>query len=135
MATKTAQDLRDEADRIEAAEFKAERLADANTIPTCPNCGGRVFNIAAWTIVSQSISFEDDTDDGDWCDDYQSGDHTDESSSAECRACGADVEEVLERFGWSFYDGPTRRTPEAQPKDCAGTKDGIVGTIATEGQP
>jgi len=107
----TPEELRAEADRIEAAARKAERLKDADKIPTCPKCGGRVFKIDSWTIVGQSISYEEDEDDGDWCDDYQSGDHTDENASAECCECGEveEVEEMLERHGWTFYDGPEPR--------------------------
>lgn len=111
----TPDELRAEADRIEAEELLAERLKTADKIPTCPNCGGRVFNIDAYTIVSQSISFEGADDegdpDGDWRDDYQSGDHTDVSVAARCTWCEADVRPVLERHGWTFYADPTPAPP------------------------
>ena len=108
---KTPTELREEADRIEAEALKAERLADAARIPTCPDCGGRSFSISTWTTVSQSIEFEENPDedttaDGDWGDDYESGDHTDVNESATCNGCGADVQEVLEAHGWTFYDDP-----------------------------
>lgn len=96
MARKTAAELRAEADRIEAEELKAERLATADNIPTCPHCGGRAFEVSTYTIVSQSINYEDDEDDGSWDDDYESGDHTDINSSASCNGCGADARPVLE---------------------------------------
>ena len=108
--------LRAEADRIEAEDLKAERLKDAARIPTCPACGGRSFNISAWTTVSQSIEFPEDPDedttaeDCEWGDDYESGDHTDENASATCNGCGADAQEVLEAHGWTFYDDPKPRT-------------------------
>lgn len=101
----TPEELRAEADRIERETRKAERMKNADTIPTCPTCGGRIFRIDTWTIVTQSITFENDAD-GEWCDDYQSGDHTDENATAECAECGEDVEEILEQHGWTFYDNP-----------------------------
>src|SRR3954471_16383991 len=106
----TPEELRAEADRIEAAARKAERLEDADKIPTCPECGGRIFQVYTWTTVGQSISYEEDDEDGDWCDDYESGDHTDVNASAECGECGADVEEMLEQHGWTFYDAPRPNT-------------------------
>jgi DNA-directed RNA polymerase subunit RPC12/RpoP len=120
----TPAELRAEADRIERETRKAERLADADTIPTCPECGSRVFKIDSWTVVGQSISFEQDEKDGDWCDDYQSGDHTDENANAECAECGADVEDVLERHGWTFYDAPqpTTNVPATTPLDAIDIK-------------
>jgi len=108
----TPAELRAEADRIEAEEQKTTRLADAERIPTCPHCGGRRFKVYAWTLVSQSIQFEEDpdetttADDGDWDDDYEGGDHTDTNDSATCTECGADAQEVLEAHGWTFYDDP-----------------------------
>jgi hypothetical protein len=105
----TPEELRAEADRIEREAHKAERLEDADKIPTCPECGGRIFKIESWTVVGQSISYEEDEDGGDWCDDYDSGDHTDESCGATCDECGADVEEMLGQHGWTFYDAPQPR--------------------------
>jgi hypothetical protein len=119
MKRKTAAELRAEADRIEAEELKATRLADAARIPTCPNCGGRSFSISAWTLVSQSIMFPEDPDDDttaddcDWAEDYESGDHTDTNESATCTGCGTDVQDVLEAHGWIFYDDP-KPTTEAK---------------------
>lgn len=101
-----AEQLRKEADAIEAAELKAERLKTADTIPTCPDCGGRIFEIGAWTIATQSISFEDDESDGEWGEDYSGGDHSDQSNYATCSGCGENVELMLERFGWKFYGSP-----------------------------
>jgi hypothetical protein len=112
----TPEELRAEADRIEAANLKAERMADAGRIPTCPNCGGRQFNVSTWTTVSQSILFEEDPDedttdeDCEWGDDYESGDHTDINESAVCGSCGTDVQDVLEAHGWTFYDDPKAQT-------------------------
>lgn len=111
--------MRAEADALEDAALKVERLKTADTIPTCPECGGRSFKIGAYTVVHQSINFEEaeDGDGGDWGSDYESGDHTDESESATCNHCGADVQEVLEAFGWTFYDAPQPllNTPTAPP--------------------
>lgn len=101
-----AAELRRQAEELEKQEHLAERLKDADTIPTCPHCGSRVFTVGSWTTVAQSISYEDDEDDGDWGDDYQSGDHTDESAYATCAECHADAQEVLEKHGWTFYDDP-----------------------------
>jgi hypothetical protein len=113
--------IKAEAERMEAKERLDARMKDAARIPTCPNCGGRRFKVDAWTIVSQSILFPepedgeeqvDDTitkDDYDWDDDYQSGDHTELYESASCNACGADVQDVLEAHGWTFYDDPKTR--------------------------
>lgn len=101
----TPDELRAEAQRLDEAAHLAERLATADTIPACPDCGGRDFNIGAWTIVTQSISFEeaDDANDGEWGDDYESGDHTETSFDATCNHCERDCEDVLRRFGWMFY--------------------------------
>lgn len=123
--TKIAADLRAEALRIEAEALKAERLKDAAKIPTCPTCGGRSFRIDTWTTVSQTAAFpegpyeeDDDQTADDWAEDYewedyQSGDHTEMNESAWCNGCGGDVQEVLEGFGWTFYDDPHAHT--AQP--------------------
>jgi hypothetical protein len=106
--------LRAEADRIEAEALKAERLADAARIPTCPTCGGREFKIGTWSIVSQTALFPTDPDTDEiterWGDDYESGDHTELNATAECNACGEDVEEILEAHGWRFYDEPEPRS-------------------------
>lgn len=103
-----AEQLRKEADDIEAAEFKTERLKTADTIPTCQNCGGRSFKIYAWTVVSQSIAYDqaEDKDGGEWGEDYEGGDHTEQSESAMCNRCAADVRPMLETFGWTFYGEP-----------------------------
>jgi hypothetical protein len=120
MARKTAAQLREEADRLEAEETKRDRMADAHRIPTCPECGGRSFRIDAYTIVSQSALFVEDPDentkasDFDWDDDYESGDHTDQNQEATCNGCGANADEVLEAFGWTFYDEPQPRAKGVQ---------------------
>lgn len=114
---RTPEELRAEADRIERETRKAEHLKDADTIPTCPECGGRIFKIGAWTVVTQSIEFSDDAE-GDWCDDYGSGDHTEMNTDAECVECGTDAYELLERHGWTFYDDPK---PLNQTKQSAET--------------
>jgi len=117
-----AEAARKEAERLEAEELKAERMLTAAKVPTCPECGGRSFKIGAWTTVYQSIQFEEDADDTtthedcEWGDDYESGDHTDINDTAECNACGADVDEVLERFGWTFHADPQPRTPQTPPQ-------------------
>lgn len=118
-------ELRREADRIEAEELKAERLKSAGKIPTCPECGGRSFEVATWTIVSQSICYDEDDDEDacEWDDDYESGDHTDLNHSATCNDCGADARAMLESHGWKFYADPapadplsvTDPEPEPQP--------------------
>lgn len=105
MSSKAAR-LRAEADRIEEAELLAERLKTADTIPTCPECGGRSFKIYAWTEVGQSIDFERDEEAGDWDDDYESGDHTDQNASARCNHCDHDMRRTLEAHGWTFYADP-----------------------------
>ncbi len=97
-------ELRREAD-IEAAQLKAERMKTADKIPTCPECGGRSFKIGAWTVVTQSIDFAED-EDGEWSDDYESGDHGETNESAECNECGANVRAMLEAHGWTFYAEP-----------------------------
>jgi hypothetical protein len=107
-----AADLRAEADRIEAEELKAERLAEAATIPTCPECGGRVFEVPAYTTADASISFEEATSssDGEWDgDNVTEGEHTDDYCNATCSDCGADVRAMLEGHGWTFYDAPRPR--------------------------
>lgn len=107
-----AEAARKEAERLEAEALKDERMLTAGKVPTCPECGGRSFKIGAYTTVYQSIQFVEDADDKsthedcDWGDDYESGDHTDISESAECNDCGTDVQEMLERFGWTFYAEP-----------------------------
>jgi hypothetical protein len=114
-ARQRAADLKAEAERLEKAERLTERMATADKVPTCPTCGGRSFHISTWTIVSQSIEFGDDADsdkdDCEWGDDYASGDHTDLNQEATCNECGMDVQDVLEKFGWIFYDDPEASKP------------------------
>lgn len=111
-----AEKLRKEADDIEAAELLAERLATADKIPTC-ECGSRSFTIYAYGEASQGYEYDDEGE-GSWDEDGSTGDHGDESSSAYCAECGADVEALLTRFGWHFY--------ETQPK---GQNAALVGEV------
>jgi hypothetical protein len=101
-----AEQMRREAERLAAEALKEERLSTADKVPTCPHCGGRVFKVGTWTTVCMSIAFDDDDPEGEWCDDYESGDHTDQNAFALCCSCLADVEDVLRRHGWTFYHDP-----------------------------
>lgn len=100
----TAEALRKQAEEIEHAEYMAERMATADTIPTCPKCGSRVFNIYAYGEAEAEYEYDDDGN-GDWLPDtVGTGDHGDTSSAAICAECYADAEELLGRFGWTFYE-------------------------------
>lgn len=96
-----------------AEQEKLDKMATADKVPTC-ECGSRSFNIRSWGITSQSIEFADDAenaDDCEWGDDYEGADHGTPYASATCNDCEADVEEILERFGWTFHNDPVARTP------------------------
>ena len=141
MTRANAAALRAEADRIEAEELKAERLKDAQRIPTCPQCGGRSFKVFTYTTVAQSALFPEDPDEDataeafEWDDDYESGDHTEQNESAYCNHCNADVQEVLEAHGWTFYGDPEALTTEKKPEEarCPCTKCGGAGWVYQPG--
>jgi hypothetical protein len=104
--------LEAEAAQLEAEAHLAERMEDADTIPTCPECGGREFEISAHgTVTERTISFEDDPA-GDWLDDgADRPDHGEYTVLAECVNCSADegvIRKMLEGHGWAFYGDPVR---------------------------
>lgn len=116
-----AEQLRRKAQELEAQERFDARMKTAATIPTCPECGSRDFKVYTYTTVAQSINFEDDEQDGDWGDDYESGDHTDVNESAECGECGADVAPMLQQHGWTFY-----AAPQPRPAPCEQTEISVL---------
>lgn len=126
-----AEALRQKAEKLEAEAHLAERMKDADKIPTCPHCGGRTFKVYTYTTVAQSISYGDEAGEESW-DDYESGDHTDLNESATCAECDADAQDVLEQHGWTFYDGPVATKKQAELRAKATKFDEIRAELIDE---
>jgi len=110
-------ELKAQAEAIQFREHMRERLTANHTIPTCPKCGGRCFRIDAYAVASQSIIYDDEGE-SEWGDDYQGGDHSDESIAAWCGDCGSECTETLRAHGWKFYNEPEADGCDAPPARC-----------------
>jgi hypothetical protein len=106
-------------------------MKTADTIPTCLECGSRIFGIDAYGIATADISFEEDEEDGEWGQCDERGDHGNENCGAICSECDTDMEPVLVKHGWTFYE--TVAKPElAELRVKAAKLDAIMSVLVDE---